>query len=313
MASALIADIGGTNARFAVCAPGARPDRIAMRKCADFKTFEAAAQDALAELGATPRHAALAVAGPVADGAARMTNHAWTVTADAVRHALGLERCLLLNDFAGIAWSLPHLEPADLRRIGGGAAATRATCAVLGPGTGLGIAGLAPAGEGWTVISGEGGHAAFAPVGEREGALLRHLGGEGGEGGHVSREDLLSGPGLVRLAAFCGATAATTPALVTAAAKADGQGPEARAVAMFAEILGGVAGDVALTFGARGGVFIAGGVVPALDDLFDAAAFRARFEAKGRFGDYLAAIPTHLVTAPTPALLGLSMLLAATR
>ena len=310
--SVLVVDVGGTNARFAVCRPGARPEKVITYHCGDHASLEAAMRTALAALNATPRRAAVAAAGPVDDGRVRMTNHPWQFSADELAAAIGFEQCVVLNDFAAIAHSLPYLASGDVQPIGGGVAESRTPMVVLGPGTGLGVAALLPTGNGWQAVASEAGHTAFAPHDTDEAALLTEI-WRGQD--MVEVEQLLSGPGLLTLHAATTALAgkkivATDPVAITAEAATDPASAAARTVAAFARILGGFAGDMALSFTARGGVFIGGGIVPHLGDLFDAQGFRQRFEAKGRFHDYVAAVPTSIITEPNPALIGLSALLA---
>ncbi len=310
--SVLVVDVGGTNARFAVCQPGARPENVITYHCDDHASLEAAMRTALATLKATPRRAAVAAAGPVDDGRVRMTNHPWQFSADELAAAIGFEHCVVLNDFAAIAHSLPCLTPGDLRPIGGGAAEPRAPMAVLGPGTGLGVAALLPTDGGWQAVASEAGHTAFAPHDADEAALLAEV---WRRQDMVEVEQLLAGPGLLMLHAAMTAIAGNEivvadPAEITAVAAVDPTSAAARTVTAFSRMLGGFAGDMALSFTARGGVFIGGGIVPHLGDLFDANGFRQRFEAKGRFHDYVAAVPTNIITEPNPALIGLSALLA---
>jgi glucokinase len=240
-----------------------------------------------------------------------MTNIDWRFSQTALKDELGLSRLMVCNDFAAIAWSLPQLGPGDLRTVGGGRAAARATMAALGPGSGLGVASLTPATEGWAVVSGEGGHATMQAFTDEEAkvvALVRDR-----YDGHCSAERLLSGPGLVNLYVALAELASrgrptVTPEDVSALAK-QGEPLARKAQAMFFAMLGTVAGNLALTVGARGGVFIAGGIVPQVLDAFSHSEFRARFEAKGRYRGYMAAIPTHVITAPLPAFRGLRTLL----
>lgn len=304
----LVVDVGGTNARFGVCRPGARPEDIVTYRCADHVSMEAAMRSALADLKARPHRAAVAAAGPVDGGRVRMTNHPWQFSADELSAAIGFETCIVLNDFAAISHSLPHLLPADLRQIGAGTAEPRAPMAVLGPGTGLGVAALLPTDGGWQAVASEAGHIGFAPHDADEVAMMAAV---WRRQERIEVEELLSGPGLLTLhAAMTGDDQATDPAQITGQAVTDPSGAAARTVAAFCRILGGFAGDVALSFTARGGIFIGGGIVPHLGDLFDADGFRQRFEAKGRFHDYVAAVPTSVIIEPNPALIGLSALLA---
>ncbi len=313
-AFALLADIGGTHARFALVRAG-KLGSIVTLKTADFAQAGATVRAFLhaARIPSPPPNAALACAGPVVNGEVRLTNCDWHIDAEQIRTEFGFENVILVNDFASVAWAIPALTERDLHPVGGGEAADGAPAVVLGPGTGLGVAGYLPHdGEG-VVIVGEGGHVSMAAVTDREAEVLaaarREL-------GHVSAERLLSGEGLVRLyrslAGLDGVDAPPrTAAEITDGAAADGWSLCHAAFDMFCAMLGTVAGDLALTFGAQGGVYIAGGIVPKSRDAFARSGFRERFEAKGRFRDYLARIPTSIVIHPEPAFLGLMRVLRA--
>lgn len=313
----LVADIGGTYARIAVQRPGTRPEVPVVVRCADHADIEAAVRAALAEAGADPppRHAAIAVAAPVLGDVVELTNHPWRFSCRELRQALRLDRLIVINDFAAIALALPRLKTDERRKLGAGEAVPRAPVAVLGPGTGLGVAGLVRVGRRWVPFVGEGGHADFAPVEAREIAVFERL---RRRFDHVSLERILSGPGLVNLYRALGELSEASPAReaglptaaqITARARA-GDSPLCReTIEVFCDVLAATAGNVALTLGARGGVYIAGGIVPKLGPLIDEGRFRRRFEAKGRLGGYLAPIPTYLVAAAEPALVGLAALL----
>lgn len=296
----LLADIGGTHARFALLAPGAiRPGpaaRLHLDAFTDMAGLLAAGMAALP--GPRPRAAVLAVAGPVAAERAVLTNRGWPVEGAALAAALELGAVRLVNDFAALAWALPHLGPADLLHLGGPEAGDReAPRSVLGPGTGLGVAAFLPPDR---VLATEGGHASLAAGDTHEAAAIEALRTQ--LGGHVSAErGALSGPGIEALhVALGGDPARDCPAILEAGIG----GADARAagtMALFCALLGSFAGDVALLHGARGGVFIAGGIPPRMPEFLAASAFRARFEAKGRFRDWLAAIPTWLIRDPEAA------------
>jgi glucokinase len=314
-APTLLADVGGTHARVALATPGAATMHVVERRCDDFDSLEAALADAIAELGGTPARAALAVAGPVGDDVVRLTNRPWTISAAALKRRFKLAECRLVNDFAAIAWSLPALGEADLEAIGDGddGERGRAAMVVLGPGTGLGVAAAVPdAAGGWSIVAGEGGHASLAPADHFETSLLHHLWKTRRQ---VSREDLLSGSGLVRLhqamAEMGGQPPVSDqPGPIVEAARDDPDGLPAQTVRAFCRLLGGYAGDLALVFGARGGVFLAGGVIGRLGGLFDVVGFRERFVAKPPMQAWLAPIPSYKVIHPYPALAGLANLLA---
>jgi glucokinase len=234
------------------------------------------------------------------------TNSDWAFSRDGTRGALGLDELLVLNDFEALALSLPRLAPAQLRSWPGTAAAPRATLAVIGPGTGLGVAGLVPTPHGWVAVPGEGGHASLSAADDFEAALLAAV---RREHAHVSAERLLSGIGLPTLhrgvAAVLGQPAETLSAeQIVARGLAGSDAVCSRSLDAFCALLGSFAGNVALVLGARGGVYIGGGIVPRLGGRFFASAFRERFEAKGRFQAYLQAIPTALITDTLAALSG---------
>ena len=304
----LVGDIGATNARFGLVEPDGSLLHSSVLADADYAGLGEAIEAYLAERGGLPRprQAAIAVASPITGDAVRMTNHPWAFSISALRTQLGFERLEVINDFTAQALALPHLGPDDKTAVGGGAAQPGTPIGVLGPGSGLGVSGLVPAGRRWVPLSGEGGHATMAPVSERESAVLsamrRHF-------DHVSAERVLSGPGLVNLynalADVDGARAAQyTAAQITDAASENEDLRCGEATEMFCAMLGTMAGNLALTLGAKGGVYIAGGIVPRLGERFATSQFRERFEAKGRFRDYLAPIPTFVVTHKLPAFLG---------
>lgn len=305
----LVGDIGGTHTRLAL-ASGKRGDwRIGgLQERATQQDLAPAIREYLAAANA-PRieAAAFCAAGPLGDdGSIPMTNVAALLEPGVLARAAGVERAVLINDFAAIAESLPALTSADLRPIGGGAAAPAAPRAVMGPGTGFGVAIATPAHGRWTVVAGEGGHADLAPVDDDELAAWRRL---REQHGRVSSETVLCGPGLERLHA-----ALHGPPRLDAAEIAErawrGEAHCARTIAVFTRWLGSVAGNLALIAGARGGVYIAGGILPRWGENFDVARFRAAFEAKPPYRNWLAGIPSFLVTHPAPALLGLAELAA---
>jgi glucokinase len=313
----LVADIGGTNARFGFVASGDSQIRHARTlPGAEHAGPAAAARAYLAgvadELGATyraPRAAAFAVATAVAGDSVSFTNSGWSFSRAAVRQELALDELLVLNDFEALALSLPRLQPAQVRAFPapGATALAGATRAVIGPGTGLGVAGLAPTRHGWVALAGEGGHATLAAADDFESALLAAV---RSQHAHVSAERLLSGIGLPTLhaavAAVMGVAVETLNAgeIVERGSAAVPDEVCSRTLDSFCALLGSFAGNVALTLGARGGVYIGGGIVPRLGERFFASRFRECFEAKGRFQTYLAGIPTLLILDTTTALAG---------
>jgi glucokinase len=304
----LVGDIGGTNARFGLVSPEGELLHSRVLADADYPGIGEAMEAYLTDRGGLPRpqRGAIAIASPVSGDVVRMTNHPWTFSVAAVQARLGFERLLVINDFTAQALTLPHLKEADKTVVGGGAPLAGHPIGVLGPGSGLGVSGLIPAANRWLPLSGEGGHATMAPFTDRESAALaamrRHF-------DHVSAERVLSGPGLVNLynalAEVDGTPARQyTPAQLTDI-ETDSADPLAReATEMFCAMLGTVAGNLALTLGAKGGVYVGGGIVPRLGERFVASGFRERFEAKGRMRDYLVSIPTYVVIHKLPAFLG---------
>ena len=309
--TSLLADIGGTHARFALSAgPGCPLRDLGQVPTDAYPTLEAAVR---AVLAASPperpvTEAALAVAGPVSGDAVALSNHPWSWSVAGLCRTLGLQRLRVLNDFTALALAVPDLPPAALRAVGGGAACPGSAIAVLGPGTGLGVSGLLPVGGRWVALEGEGGHVTLPATNAREAAVLACL---AARYGHVSAERVLSGAGLLALHAALAAVdgeslpAASDPAALAAAGIA-GTDPRAReCIDLFCAWLGTVAGNLALTLGARGGVYLGGGILPRWGDYLARSPFRARFDAHGRFSAYLGAIPVWLIDSPrSPALAG---------
>ena len=308
----LLADIGGTNARFAwQKAMGGTLRDAATLPTLEHANLASAIRHYLAGAGiATPRWCAIGIANPVIGDRVQMTNHPWSFSTSALQAELGFDRLLVLNDFTAMALALPDLQPHDLRQVGGTAAVAGMAMALIGPGTGLGVSGLVSAGSagGWVPLAGEGGHVSLAPVSPREEAVLAWL---RARFGHASAERAVSGPGLVALHQAlasldgeCGVPPLTSRE-ITASALAATDARCAETLALFCAFLGSVAGNLALTLGARGGVYIGGGIVPRLGEAFARSPFRTRFEDKGRFRDYLAAIPVYVIDTPiSPALRG---------
>jgi glucokinase len=304
----LLGDIGATNARFALLTDGILGPVKWLDVC-EFARFTDAVDTFLNGHGyqSPITGAVLAVAGPVEGGRCALTNCRWEIDGIELRAALGLAEVHVLNDFQATALSLPHLEADDLCALGAGRAVPDAPMAVLGPGTGFGVACLVPGAHGPVVIASEGGHASLAAASRREDAIIDHL---RSEFGHVSAERVISGSGLENvyraIAALDGVEPLPrNPAEITTAALA-GTCPTARAALdMFCAVLGSVAGDIALMFGARGGVYIAGGIAPRIVDHLRRSEFRARFEDKGRFRSYLEAIPSNVIVHSAATFVGL--------
>ncbi|MFC0251087.1 glucokinase [Massilia consociata] len=324
----LLADIGGTNARFTLEVGPGRFEAIEVLPCNAYPTLADAVRAYLAlprvqvanpMLHAGIRHAAIAIANPVVGDQVRMTNHHWAFSIEALRQECGFDTLVVVNDFSALARSLPHLGN-QKRQVGGGAPVPDAPLGLLGAGTGLGVSGLIPApapaaggqAAGWTALRSEGGHVSFSPVNELEVAILQYA---WREFEHVSAERLLSGAGVEliyrALAQRAGrpgerldAPEISRRALAGECALCD------EVLEAFCGMLGTVAGNLAVTLGAQGGVYIGGGIVPRLGERFAASSFRRRFEQKGRFSGYLGQVPTYVITADYPAFLGVSAILS---
>lgn len=309
----LLADIGGTNARFALQTDAGTFDGIEVLACAEYATLGEAMSDYLASaaengfaVGAI-RHAAIAIANPVDGDTVSMTNHHWSFSIEQLRNEHDLTTLLVVNDFAALAMSLPFLSCDQRERIGGGVELSGRPIGLIGPGTGLGVSGVIPAAGGWVALAGEGGHASFAPGNREESVILDAL---RDEFGHVSAERLLSGMGLELIHKALSGEKMAAPEITRRALKDDCEDC-LRTVDVFCGVLGSVAGNVALTLGATGGMYIGGGIVPRLGKLFTQSTFRQRFEDKGRLSPYLARIPTYLITEQYPALVGVAAMLSA--
>jgi glucokinase len=310
----LIADIGGTNARFAlVNGPEDRPFEAKTLRCSDYETLVDATEDYLKKVDyPRPEHAAFSIATPVADDYLEMTNHVWCFSVRRTRRLLGFESFKVLNDYTALALALPHFSANDYLQIGGEQSPQGPVLAVLGPGTGLGVSAVTQAGHLWMPLEGEGGHVSYGPLDDREAGVIaiirRKL-------EHVSAESLVSGPGLSLLyqsiATLDGILVEPIePKEISAMAMQQKSSIADETVSMFCSILGTVAGNLALTLGARGGVFIGGGIVPQLGEYFSKSLFRSRFENHGRFTQYLQKIPTYVIHSKYPALKGAAIALS---
>jgi glucokinase len=334
----LLADVGGTNARFALELAPNRIEFIEVLACADYPFLADAITAYLnspAMLEANPgvvRHAAIAIANPVVADFVQMTNHHWAFSIEGMRTDLGFETLIVVNDFSALASALPHLQDSEKLQIGGGKVRAGAPLGLLGAGTGLGVSGLIPTGKsmsagtdnsshdgeavvptgGWTALCSEGGHVTFSPTNQKEVAVLQYA---WREFEHVSAERLLSGAGLEliyrALSDQAGRPDDRLPAPDIARKALSGECVVCNdTIDMFCGMLGTVAGNLAVTLGAQGGIYIGGGIVPRLGERFAASPFRRRFEQKGRFVAYLAQVPTFVITAKYPAFVGVSALLA---
>ena len=307
--SHLLGDIGGTHTRLTLYQDG-QHGAIGRYRNREFPDLTAVVRHHLASQNLPAPHSAiLAVAGPLErDGSVTLTNRGWRLEPAALAAALDLDVVRLVNDFTAQALGIPRLAPDERIALNPGEPWPHAPLAVIGPGTGLGVSGLLPYEAGWLALAGEGGHVTLAPANDRESALLDGL---RREWGHVSAERVVSGPGLLalynHLAAKAGAPALSAPPEITNRAGQELLADEA--LGYFFAFLGTVAGNLALTLGARGGMYLCGGILPDLIEPLRASPFMERFCAKGRYRDYLAAIPVYLVTAPDTAFRGLASLI----
>ncbi len=309
----LLADIGGTNARFALADPAASAplllDSVREYPVAEFPSLADAARHHLDATGATARRGVFAVAGRVDGDEARITNHPWVISRRRTQSALGFERLQLINDFAAQSMAITLLQAGDVVPVGGTTWTPRQsgdrTYAVIGPGTGLGVGGLVVRDGHFYPLETEGGHTSFPPGTPEEIDILEHL---SAQFGRVSNERLICGPGLVNLHRALSEIAGEDPGPmrpsdITARA-AEGDVRCMRAVDVYCAVFGAIAGDLVLTLGAWDGVFLTGGLVPKMLRSLQHSGFRQRFEHKGRFSANMARVPSMAVLHPQPGLLG---------
>jgi glucokinase len=302
--SCLLADIGGTNTRCAVTRADGGIEKIRSFRNSEYSD-PASLLDAYlhtAAVGERPDKAMLAVAAPIRGDVVNMINIDWQFSAGSLQNQLGFSQLHLLNDFEALARALPEFGDADLLKMGSGVSVAGKPKAVLGPGTGLGVAGLIPVNMAWQAISGEGGHVSLAPANPKEARIILKV---QEKYGHCSAERLISGPGLSLLHSILHESVAI-PAEEIGRLAAQGDQQANASLELFFQLLGTVAANLALTFGAFGGVYIGGGIIPKHADKFAISGFRERFEAKGRYGDYLGSIATYLIVANYPTLTGLA-------
>jgi len=304
---ALVGDVGGTNARLALCdmASGAISGAKSYSGL-DYPSLEAVVRVYLEEQQASVDDACIAIACPIQGDQVTMTNHTWAFSIREMQANLGLKHLQIINDFTAVSMAIPVLGVEDKLQFGGEAPEAGKPVAIYGAGTGLGVAHLVQAGNIWMSLPGEGGHVDFASNCEEEDAVLQVL---RQELGHVSAERLLSGPGLVNI--YRGLVKSDdrepevlAPKDVTERALSGECNDCRRALSLFCVLMGRFGGNLALNLGTFGGVYIAGGIVPRFLEFFKASGFRVAFEDKGRFKDYLKAIPVYLITHPNPGLLG---------
>lgn len=305
----LVADIGGTNARFALATfanSGVSVGEMHAFRAEDYESIRDAADAFLEAAQAEPKLACFAVAGPITDAVVEFTNSPWVLDIEKTKRQMKLERLLAINDFEALATSVRQLNPGDFLEVKPGAGDPLAPVLVMGPGTGLGQALIVPAGAGDRIIPTEGGHVAFAPHNEDEIEVLRFV---QREHKRVSIERLLSGRGLVNIhRALCSIAGTPRASLqadeITRAALTKEYPIAVKAVEMFCAILGAAAGDAVLSSGARGGVVLGGGIIPKIRDAFLNSAFVERFLDKGRMREYVSAVPINLIIRDGAALVG---------
>lgn len=313
----LVGDVGGTNARFALLNDSNQPVSSSTLSTGDFPSLGEAVATYLADHDIDRiTSAAVAVATPVTGDAVKLTNNHWSFSIEATRQQLRMDTLHVINDFTALALSVPHLPESELVKVGGGQEVLNHAKAIIGPGTGLGVSGLIPCGQHWSALQGEGGHVSLGVRTPREFAVYEVM---NRRYRHVSAERFLSGPGLVNIVQALrdvdGLPAREySPAEVTEhgmKALPDSEHAAcAEALAIFCELLGSCAGNLVLTLGAEGGVYIGGGVVPRLGEFFVQSGFREQFEAKGRMQVYLEKVPSFVIQSPYPALVGAAQLIS---
>ena len=308
----LLADIGGTNTRLATLHDSGRIESIEVIRNEAHPDFVSALQWYIGDREAEFRRTrvALAVAAPIEGDRVTLTNRGWEFSISDLARKIDAESIQVVNDFTANAMALPFLTPENLFQVGGSERVANKPMGIIGPGTGLGVSALIPSTQGWHAISGEGGHVTLAAGNARESRIIDLV---REEFGHVSAERLLSGSGLSNLYAAIARDNAhnkerVSPDRIAPLAR-EGDIVARETLAMFFALLGGVAGDLALTLGSLGGIYIAGGIVPRLKDEFLGSSFRQRFEDKGRFRSYNQRITTSMVTAQIPAFTGLAAML----
>lgn len=304
---ALVGDVGGTNARLALCAVAT--GEISQAKTysgLEFDSLEEVIRQYLAEHNVAVEDACLAIACPITGDWVAMTNHTWAFSIAEMQRNLDLSKLEIINDFTAVSMAIPMLSPQDVIQFGGKDKQPGKPVAIYGAGTGLGVAHLVHVDRRWLSLPGEGGHVDFAPNSEEEDCILAVL---RKELGHVSVERVLSGPGLVNL--YRGIVISDhrvpenlAPKDVTERALADSCTDCRRALSLFCVIMGRFGGNLALNLSTFGGVYIAGGIVPRFMEFFKASGFRGAFEDKGRFKDFLVDIPVYMITHQQPGLLG---------
>ncbi len=313
----LVGDVGGTNARFAIETAAGCFEASAIYPNKDFAGFSDVLRYYLLQEKAVSagsgklKYAAVAIANPIEGDWIKMTNSAWAFSIESVRAEFGFEVFLMVNDFTALAMSLPSLPPACARQCGGNKAKKERPIGLIGAGTGLGVSGLIPAHDVWIPLEAEGGHVTFSPFDELEIDILELA---GKEYRHVSAERFLSGRGIEFLYELLseikeGERRSLSARDIIERASVEKNGLCDQVIDVFCKMFGTVAANLALTLGAKGGVYIGGGIIPRLGERFLVSGFRKRFEDKGRFSGYLAEIPVFVITDTYAAFGGVSLLL----
>ena len=314
----LLADIGGTHIRFAVEVSAGRLEAVSLFLQKSFVSIADAFRAYLSKPQAiaagvkTIRYAAIAIANPIGGDWITMTNADRSFSIESLRQTFGFDRLLVVNDFTALARAIPLLRQGDYRQIGGGCSEKDTMIGVIGAGTGLGVSGLLPVADQWIALESEGGHVSFSPFNDKEVDILRFA---WAQYPHVSAERLLSGEGLELIYRALLALGGRTPDAKSApeishGALALGCAVCDEAIEIFCQMLGTASANLALSLGARGGIYLGGGIVSKWGDRFDRSGFRERFESKGRFSEYLSKIPTVVITADNPTFIGASEILS---
>lgn len=306
MSQRFVADVGGTNIRLALLENG-RIAKVEKYLCNDFDSIgDAILYFQKNNIAGNFTDACIAIACPTNDDIVKMTNHSWVFSKKALQTQLSLDKLFVINDFTAVAHSLPTLNHNQVVQIGGGSAMDKGNIAVFGPGTGLGVEHLTWTSSGWQTLDGEGGHVDYAPTDETDIVVWQYL---QNKFGRASAEEVLSGRGIVNIyRALCihheQSADLESPSQVTAAGLDKSDEMAVLAIAQFCRVMGSFAGNLALNLNTTGGIFIGGGVTSHLGDYFLNSEFRARFEAKGSFSQYVHKIPTYLINEPDHGLLG---------
>lgn len=308
----VVADVGGTNIRLAVCCneTGA-VSHLRTFSCSEFPALDAAITHYFSTLPEAVNNLCIGIACPVEDDLVSMTNLSWEFSKKALKEKLQLDQLFVINDYTAISLAVPFLNDADKIKVGGGEAKPKGVTAVFGPGTGLGVSHIIHAGNKWISLDGEGGHVSVATNNAEQAAVLGSL---QDKFGHVSAERLLSGQGIVNIyEAICALENKPVdfqePKHVTEAGLKGQCEIATRSITLFCEVMGGFAGNLALNLDCTGGVYIAGGIVPRFVEFFQNSKYREYFEAKGRFQEYLTTIPCYIITNDNPGLLGATVYL----